>query len=162
MSGLRRSSGLTNVVADTLRLRDLSGGILTLSDRGVVRNDASPDFQSLFVRGYTQLQNTTVMGTLTANSVSALASMQSPVAEIGSLFASSATINSIQVTNADISSATIDLLNVSNAKVHHADISSAVIDYLPQFNSSGNIYSIVPSYATLPQLIVCDDPSGQK
>ena len=138
MSGLRRSSGLTNVVADTLRLRDLSGGILTLSDRGVVRNDASPALRNLTVSDQTQLHNTTVSGSLTANSVSALASLRSPSAAIG---------------HVDASSATIDSLNVSSATINHADISSAVIDYLPQFNSSGNIYSIVPSYATLPQLI---------
>jgi hypothetical protein len=75
MSGLRRSSGLTNLVADTLRFRDLSGGILTLSDRGVVRNDASPAFQNLMVSGQSQLHNTTVFGTLTANSVNALNSV---------------------------------------------------------------------------------------
>ena len=178
MSGLRASSGLTNLVADTLRLRDLSGGILTLSDRGVVRNDASPAFQNLTVSGQTQLHNTTVFGSLTANSVNALASITSPYAAIGILDVSSAAIDSLNVSSAtidtvdissalidqldvsnatnqhaDISSATIDLLNVSNATIRHADISSAVIDYLPQFDPSGNIYSIVPTYATLPQLI---------
>jgi hypothetical protein len=153
MSGLRRSGGLTNLVADTLRFRDLSGGLLTLSDRGVMRNDASPALRNLTVSGQTQLQNTTVFGTLTANSVNALATVRSPYAAIGTLDVSSAAIDSIQITNADISSATIDLLNVSNATIQHADISSAVIDYLPQFDLSGNLYSIVPSYATLPQLI---------
>jgi len=47
----------------------------------------------------------------------------------------------------------VNSINVVNATIQHADISSAVIDYLPQFDLSGNIYSIVPSYATLPQLI---------
>ena len=198
MSGLRRSSGLTNLVADTLRLRDLSGGILTLSDRGVVRNDASPAFQNLTVSGQSQLHDTTVFGSLTANSVNALASITSPYAAIGildvssasidslnvssatvgsldvssatigSLDISSATINSLNVSSAaigslDVSSATIDSLNVSSASidqldvssatVKHADISSAVIDYLPQFDPSGNIFPIIPSLATLPQLI---------
>jgi uncharacterized protein YjbI with pentapeptide repeats len=110
--------------------------------------------------------------------VNALASITSPYAAIGILDVSSAAIDSLNVSSAtidtvdissalidqldvsnatiqhaDISSATIDLLNVSNATIRHADISSAVIDYLPQFDPSGNIYSIVPTYATLPQLI---------
>ena len=133
MSGLRASSGLTNLVADTLRLRDLSGGLLTLSAKGVVRNDSSPALQNLTVSGQTQLHDTTVFGNLTANSVNVLTA-----ATIGHLGATSASINT-----ADISSATM----------RHADISSAVIDYLPQFDPTGNDFFLLSPDVPLPQLI---------
>jgi len=92
MSSLRGSSRLTNLVADTIRFRDLSGGILTLSEKGVVRNDGAPAFQTLTVSGQVQLHDTTVFGTLTANAVHAVASITSPVASVGSLDVSSAVI----------------------------------------------------------------------
>lgn len=133
MSGLRASSGLTNLVADTLRLRDLSGGLLTLSAKGVVRNDSSPALQNLTVSGQTQLHDTTVFGNLTTNSLNVLTS-----ATIGHLDATSASLNS---------------MTVSSATVSQLDVSSAVIDYLPQFDPYGNDFSLLSSDAPLPQLI---------
>jgi hypothetical protein len=128
MSGVRRSSGLTNLVADTLRFRDLSGGLLTLSDRGVVRNDSSPALQTLTVNGKSHLHDTTDSGTLTTNSVNVLAS-----ATIGHMDASSASLNS---------------LNVTSATVNQINVSSAVINYLPQFDPSGNMFSLLPDTAS--------------
>ena len=133
MSSLRSSSGLTNLVADTLRFRDLSGGLLSLSDRGIVHNDLLPALQNLTVRGQTQLQNTTVNGTLTANSVNVL---------------TSATVNNLVATSASLNS-----LTVSSATVNQLDVSSAVIDYLPQFDPSGNVFSLLLDSASKSEVI---------
>ena len=151
MSGLRRSSGLTNLVADTLRFRDLSGGFLTLSDRGVVRNDSSPALQNLTVSGQTFLFNTTVSGTLTANSVNALVSVQSPYAAIGHLDASSASIDSIDFSSAvighlDASSAYIGHLDASSAFIGHLDASSAFIGHLDASSAFIGVLDISAAY----------------
>jgi microcystin-dependent protein len=135
MPSLRPSGGLTNLVADTLRLRDLSGGLLTLSDRGVIRNDASPALRNLTVSGSTMLHTTTVFSTLTANSVDALVSIKSPAAYFTSIDVSNATVTHLNVaftsiSRLDASSAFIDLLDVSSATVKRMDVSSAFISLL--------------------------------
>jgi hypothetical protein len=134
-------------VVDTLRFRNFDGGILTVSDKGVVSNDASPEFQNLTVTGQTILANT-LCESLTVNSVNALASVRTPSAAIGQLDASSAVIQSL-----NSSRATVTQLNASTASITLLDVSSAIIGYLPQFDPSGNFFSILPSSATLPQLI---------
>ena len=140
MSGLRHSSGLTNLVADTLRFRDLSGGLLTLSEKGVVRNDSSPALQNLTVSGQSYLSNTTVFGTLRANSVNALISITSPYAAISRLDVSSASIDSLHVSSAfigflDASNAQISFLDVSSAVIGGLDASAAYIEYLDVSNA---------------------------
>jgi hypothetical protein len=90
------------------------------------------------VSGQTQLQNTIVFGTLTANSVNVLASITSPSAVIGQLAASSASIDQL-----DVSSATINSLNVSsNLLVQQADISSAIIDLLDVSSATINSLNV--------------------
>jgi len=147
MSGLRASNTLTNLVVDTLRFRNFDGGILTVSDKGVVSNDASPEFQNLTVTGQTILANT-LCESLTVNSVNALASVRTPSAAIGQLDASSAIIRSLSS-----SRATVTQLNASTASITLLDVSSAIIGYLSQFDPLGNIFSTLPLNATLPQLI---------
>ena len=95
MSGLRVSRGLANLVADTLRLRGTTAPGLVITDaRGEVSVSTAPDLTGLTVTGPVQLGNTTVIGSLTANSLTALTSVRGH-----SIDASSATVDTLASTS---------------------------------------------------------------
>lgn len=134
MAGLRTSNGLTNLVVDTLRFRNFEGGILTVSEKGMVSNDALPVFRNLTVSGQSTLTDT-VCTSLTVNSVDALESIRTPSAAIGQLDASSAAISSLNVFRESVDrltapSASISFLDATTASIRILDVSSASIGSL--------------------------------
>lgn len=97
MSSLRRSSGLTNLVADTLRLRGTTAPGLVITDAiGEVSVSTAPDLTGLTVTGSVQLGDTNVIGSLTANSLTALTSVRAPTAILHSIDASSAVVDTLR------------------------------------------------------------------
>jgi hypothetical protein len=178
MAGLRTSNGLTNLVVDTLRFRNFEGGILTVSEKGMVSNDALPVFRNLTVSGQSTLTDA-VCTSLTVNSVDALASIRSPSAAISQLDASSAAISSLNafresaarlpassatIGSIDVSSASIGFLDAATASIRILDVSSASIGSLnvPVASiitadiSSASIGTLEASSATVVQLDVSE------
>jgi len=148
-------------MADSLRFRDLSNNLLWLNEKGLVTNVNPAISQDLILTGYLDA-SAAYIRTLDVSFcvISYLDASEAVInaLTVTNLDASEAVISSLDVTymdasNADIFSASINTVDISNATVNHADISSAVIDYLPQFDPAGNIFPILPFFATLPQLI---------
>ena len=145
MSGLRVSQKNMNLLTNTLQFRNLSDGILTLSNSGIVKKESMPNFQIVTVNNQTYLSNTNISGVLTCSTVNVLASINSFRAYIIILNSTTANIlNELRASTLvmrnynDISNALIEceliapstsiiILDVSSSSIITLDSSSASI-----------------------------------
>lgn len=154
MSALRQSFNVTNIIADSLRFRDLSNNLLWLTEKGLVTNETPAVSRDLILTGALDA-SAAYVNTIEA-SVGAITYLDVSAAHINSLDVSSETVAILRAGVADIhtldvSSATVAYLDVSEARIHYLDVSDQRVTSLVA--EDARIHHMDASSATINNLV---------